>query len=125
MLLPFKKDKATWITRGLAFCYLSLSGLFALDLIEVRYNFGQMILLEQVWTVFAALSNFLAAISLWFRKKVGDLLFVVLVLIQLWVFIEWTSHVKHSFTLVAFYFLTLVLFYVLLQISPWNKYQQT
>ena len=64
-------------------------------------------LLLGLWTLYASLTNLLACVALWMARKLGELVFVSVVLFQVAVYIGWSHHLKSQLPLLGFHLVAL------------------
>lgn len=112
------QNEAARIHRGfvkiLAFSYLFAGLLHGLDIFDARLKFSEMDLLWQSWTLYLAFADTIAAFSLWFCARSGELMFVAIVLSQLAVYLGWSEYFGSQYAWIAFHLVTLSVYLLVL-----------
>jgi hypothetical protein len=100
--------------RILSVCYFIGGVLHALDLLNMRLSFGDMVLGWKLWTVGLMLADMAASIGLWGQKNWGIILFLVIACSQLLAYIGFRSYFGDQLFLIGFHALSLLIFALLL-----------
>lgn len=109
------------LIRTLAYCYLFAGFLHVLDVFDARLRFSQMEVLWQLWTVYLAFADTLAGFCLLRSSRLGELLFLTLVLSQLAVYLGWSEYFGNQFAWMGFHFLTLSIYLIALTYRQRNE----
>jgi hypothetical protein len=88
--------------------------LHVLDILNLRHKFSEMNILWQLWVVYLALVDFIAALGLWNGGRLGELMFLAVALSQLAVYLGWSEVFGNQYQLIGFHFFTLGIYLILL-----------
>ncbi len=100
--------------RILSVLYFAAFILHGLDIFDLRLKFTQMGGLARAWTLYLLVGDLLAALSLWRGTVLADLFFSLIVIAQLSVFVCWSALLPNQNFIIAFHWITLTVFLVVL-----------
>lgn len=106
-----------FVARGLRFlsAVYFLAGLVVLaEVLGYWGDFASSSEIARTWKIYFSVCNLVAASVLLFRVRMSQLVFVVILLAQLAVYVLWSDQLEYQAGTLAFYFLTLVFYFVLL-----------
>lgn len=103
--------------------YLKILGVFyfiggilhILDVFHLRLKFGELPLYWKYWIIYLLVFDLMAAIGLWYQRRWGQFLFLLISGSQLIAYIGFANFFGNQYPLIAFHIVTLAA-YLLIQL---------
>ncbi|WP_413582383.1 hypothetical protein [Bdellovibrio sp. HCB288] len=108
--------------KFLAVFYFIGGSLHVLDLFDLRLKFSEMSFVWKAWILYLFAMDIVAAVGLWRRKNWGVALFLVVAASQLIAYIGFMNIFGHQYSLIAFHFITLALYFYFKRLNPKAKH---
>lgn len=98
----------------LASLYLLAGLVQGAELLGLWGQFAESSEIAKVWKVYFGFCNLVAGVALWMRGRTAQVVFIFILLTELAVFVLWAQELEYQTATLLFYFLTLVLYFLLL-----------